>query len=268
MVLIAKNEIEFFNFLKDDYKTGAFNLNLKEIQNEKNTNKREKKTNKRKMLIYKKQNKPGTVTLYEKKNGKMIGVYMKETNTLMAENVDRFISRRIRFLENKNLFEASETRSPRVNEVVTPASVQEEIISNVQEEKTSNVQEEVISNVQEAEIASVQEEKISNVQETENASVQEEKTIEKNVSEKPVVNHTNSIQDLLNTELKGAKKVWAILSSGEEIQVENCIFEESNIVYIGNSKTNVELNNVNAVKYRGKIFSLLFIILSWLTFKN
>ncbi|MCQ6280793.1 hypothetical protein [Bacillus sp. EB600] len=207
MAVIAQNEIEFFNFLKDEFKTGTFYLKLVELNNQDKITKRKKKSNKRKVLIYKKQTKPGTVTLYEKKNGKVIGIYMKETNTLMAENVKRFISLRIKLLENENPKDSSKSRSPRLNE----------------------------------EAATV--------------SVQEEDSIVRNAFQKPALEENGHIQNFLNNDLNGAKKVWAIMTSGEEIQVENRIFNESDIAYVGNSKTKVDLKRIKAIKFRGKVYS-------------
>ena len=207
MAAIAQNEIEFFNFLKDELKTGTFNLKLIELNNQNKITKRKKKSNKRKVLIYKKQTKPGTVTLYEKKNGKVIGIYMKETNTLMAENVKRFISLRIRLLEKENLEDSSKSRSSRLNE----------------------------------EAATV--------------SVQEEDSIVRNALQKPAVEENGYIQNLLNNDLNGAKKVWTIMTSGGRDSSKNRIFNESGIAYVGNSKTKVDLKSIKAIKFRGKVYS-------------
>lgn len=206
MVVIVENEIEFFNFLKDEYKTGTFSLKLKELNNQSKITKRKKKANKRKVLIFKKQTKPGTVTLYEKKNGKEIGVYMKETNTLMAENVKRFISLRIKLVEKENPKDSSASHSHQVNREDTTVSSQEE-----------------------------------------------NKVVE-NVFQIPTSEESSSIQTLLNNDLKGAKKVWAIMTSGEEIQVENRIFNESDITYVGNSNTKIDLKSIEAIKFRGKVY--------------
>jgi hypothetical protein len=206
MIVIAKNEIEFFNFLKDQYKTGTFSLKLKELNNQSKITKRKKKANKRKVLIYKKQTKPGTVTLYEKKSGKEIGIYMKETNILIAENVKRFISLRIKLVEKENPKDSSTSYSHQVNKEDTTVSSQEE-----------------------------------------------SKMVE-NVVQIPTSEESSAIQTLLNNDLKEAKKVWAVMTSGEEIQVENRIINESDITYVGNSKTKVDLKSIEAIKFRGKIY--------------
>jgi hypothetical protein len=132
---------------------------------------------------------------------------MKDTNTLIAKRVKRFISLRIKLLEKENLENSSRSCSLRANE-------EDAIVSS-----------------------------------------QEVNKIVENVLQISTLEENSSIQNLLNNDLKGAKKVWVIKTSGEEIQVENSIFNVSNITYVGNSKTKVDLKSIKAIKFRGKVYS-------------
>ncbi|MGF7535520.1 hypothetical protein AAGG74_17855 [Bacillus mexicanus] len=62
------------------------------------------------------------------------------------------------------------------------------------------------------------------------------------------------IKEVLSNELKNAKKVWAILNNGEELQLDNNVFEESKVTYLGNTKNYVKLLDIQQLKFRKKLY--------------
>ncbi|SFC50666.1 hypothetical protein SAMN05443252_1043 [Bacillus sp. OV322] len=65
---------------------------------------------------------------------------------------------------------------------------------------------------------------------------------------------TEAILELLRTDLKTAKKVWAILHSDEEVQVENNVINHLNGDLLGSNKANVEISMIKSIKFRGKLY--------------
>lgn len=243
MVLIAENEIEFFNFLNDGFKSGVFKLKLKKLQTEKSV----PEVSKFRVLVYKKRNDTGATVIYGKDRVNELGVYMKDANTLFTQNAKQFVSMRIKFSERGKLSKATVIHSPGTTKEV----VLERENKTIEQVSTPDIKVPVAAAPKESVKEVLAEAKSKDSVPNPSEEVMADQSVEKELSK---TNKMNKIQTLLTTDLASVKKVWAIQMSGEEIQVENKVFGEDNVLYLGNSKTKVKLETVQAIKFRGKVY--------------
>ena len=240
MVLVLSNEKAFHSFLNDGFKSGYFKLQVKEVR--KNRGRKKAKDAKSNVLVFKKVEQPGVVSLFQSKGGKEFGVYDKTSNTLFAENTDKIavdfnnvVSCHFK-LEERKLVKATVEKSPIQEEVVEAPSMKvEEIVEPTLTERPLEEQQAP---------AMIQEEAPAPVEEVAPAMTEE---VAPAASDR-----INAVKEVFETDLKAAKKVWAILHNGEEVQVESKFFEEAGDTFLGTSKISVNVMEIATVKYRNK----------------
>ncbi|MCU9595234.1 hypothetical protein OEV82_12370 [Caldibacillus thermolactis] len=174
---------------------------------------------KRKMIIYKRGSQK--ISLYIKNgdgNKREFAIYSPEKDTVYIENGNKFIGLRTKYVE-KEQYQTSTRISLKDNQTSSPSSIQNK--ESMRKDNSQSISPQTVNTIK----------------------------YQDNSSDKIM-----KIKNLLQHDLKEAKKVWAILKDGEEIQMNNSIFEESGILYLGSKRKNIELANIQTIKYRGKIY--------------
>lgn len=177
---------------------------------------------KRIMIIYKRSGQ--NISLYKKCDDgkKEFAIYSPEEDKVYIENGNEFIGLRTKYVE-KEQFQQSTTHPLNINNQASKLSSVPNELDPLRKAKGNS--------------QSISPHSLDNLKLQDNSSDKQKEII-----------------NLLQDDLKDAKKVWAILKNGEEIQMNNFIFEEADILYLGSKRKNVGLANIQTIKYRGKIY--------------
>jgi hypothetical protein len=223
MSFIAENEIQFENFLKDDIKSGVFKLKLMKLR-------ANREVSKIRMMVYKQKVYNNVFTLFVKaKEGRReIGVYLTDKNTIYTDNTNNFVRLKTRVSNRSELVKVEVTHYPvqqtNQDELKKPFEIKNEGNNSIASTNAINISKNAV-------------ERSSNQK---NSELTNDKS--------------KLISELLNTDLQSAKKVWAILKNGDELQVENNLYEDSKVIFLGSSKTNVDISLIKSIKFRGKVY--------------